>query len=99
MCRDISCTVRCAVLYHATSAELPSCIDYVSPLSNHRTDNYGGFLDNRLRLPLEIAQSMREQWNKPIFYRVSATDWFEGEERCDDQHDKDHAGHGEWRFW
>jgi 2,4-dienoyl-CoA reductase-like NADH-dependent reductase (Old Yellow Enzyme family) len=42
---------------------------------------------------------MRAQWEKPIFYRVSATDWFEGEERCDDQHDKDHAGHGEWRFW
>ncbi|KAI5453560.1 hypothetical protein NCC49_005386 [Naganishia albida] len=73
--------------------------NYVSPLSNHRTDNYGGTLDNRLRLPLEIATAMREQWDKPIFYRVSATDWFEGEERCDDAHDKDHEGHGEWRFW
>ncbi|KAJ9094046.1 hypothetical protein QFC21_006147 [Naganishia friedmannii] len=73
--------------------------NYVSPLSNQRKDSYGGSLDNRLRLPLEIAQAAREQWDKPIFYRVSATDWFEGEERCDDAHDKDHEGHGEWRFW
>ncbi|GHJ84092.1 hypothetical protein NliqN6_0494 [Naganishia liquefaciens] len=73
--------------------------NYVSPLSNHRTDTYGGSLPNRLRLPLEIARATRAAWDKPIFYRVSATDWFEGEERCDDDHDKNHEGHGEWRFW
>ncbi|KAK4683984.1 hypothetical protein P7C73_g6224, partial [Tremellales sp. Uapishka_1] len=52
--------------------------NFVSPLSNHRTDNYGGSLENRLRLPLEIVQSIRAVWDKPLFYRVSASDWLDG---------------------
>ncbi|HXZ50177.1 MAG TPA: NADH:flavin oxidoreductase/NADH oxidase [Usitatibacter sp.] len=53
---------------------------FASPLSNRRTDEYGGSLDNRLRFPLEAARAVREAWPaaKPVFYRVSATDWAEG---------------------
>ena len=53
---------------------------FCSPLSNLRGDDYGGSLDNRIRLPLEIARAVRAAWpdDKPVFYRVSATDWHEG---------------------
>jgi 2,4-dienoyl-CoA reductase-like NADH-dependent reductase (Old Yellow Enzyme family) len=54
--------------------------EFLSPLSNHRTDEYGGSLDNRMRFPLRIASAVREAWpNKyPLFVRISATDWAEG---------------------
>jgi 2,4-dienoyl-CoA reductase-like NADH-dependent reductase (Old Yellow Enzyme family) len=54
--------------------------NFCSPISNHRSDEYGGSLDNRIRLPLEVARAVREAWpqDKPVFYRVSATDWVEG---------------------
>jgi 2,4-dienoyl-CoA reductase-like NADH-dependent reductase (Old Yellow Enzyme family) len=53
---------------------------FCSPLSNQRTDQYGGSLENRIRLPLEVARAVRAAWpaDKPVFYRVSATDWYEG---------------------
>jgi 2,4-dienoyl-CoA reductase-like NADH-dependent reductase (Old Yellow Enzyme family) len=53
---------------------------FCSPLSNLRTDEYGGTLENRMRLPLEVARAVRAAWpdDKPVFYRVSATDWYEG---------------------
>ena len=53
---------------------------FCSPLSNLRTDEYGGTLENRIRLPLEVARAVRAAWpaDKPVFYRVSASDWFEG---------------------
>jgi 2,4-dienoyl-CoA reductase-like NADH-dependent reductase (Old Yellow Enzyme family) len=53
---------------------------FVSPLSNLRTDEYGGSFDNRVRLPLEVARAVRGVWpaDKPVFYRISATDWYEG---------------------
>ncbi|HET9653114.1 MAG TPA: NADH:flavin oxidoreductase/NADH oxidase [Usitatibacter sp.] len=53
---------------------------FCSPLSNRRTDEYGGSLDNRLRLPLAVARAVREAWpqDKPVFYRISATDWAPG---------------------
>jgi 2,4-dienoyl-CoA reductase-like NADH-dependent reductase (Old Yellow Enzyme family) len=53
---------------------------FCSPLSNRRGDEYGGSLANRMRLPLEVAAAVREAWpdDKPVFYRVSATDWSEG---------------------
>jgi len=73
--------------------------DFLSPISNDRKDNYGGSLENRLRLPLEITDIVRSKWNKPLFFRVSATDWYEGTERADDANVKDNEGHGEWRFW
>lgn len=54
--------------------------NFLSPLSNQRTDNYGGSLENRMRLPLQIATRLREFWPAkwPVFVRVSATDWVEG---------------------
>ena len=53
---------------------------FLSPLTNHRTDAYGGSLENRLRYPLEIFHALREAWpaDKPMSVRISATDWKEG---------------------
>jgi 2,4-dienoyl-CoA reductase-like NADH-dependent reductase (Old Yellow Enzyme family) len=53
---------------------------FCSPLSNRRTDAWGGSLENRIRLPLAVAKAVRALWpaDKPVFYRVSATDWAEG---------------------
>jgi 2,4-dienoyl-CoA reductase-like NADH-dependent reductase (Old Yellow Enzyme family) len=53
---------------------------FLSPLSNHRTDEYGGSLDNRMRFPLDTFKAMREAWpgSKPLGIRLSATDWIEG---------------------
>ncbi|MGB3719584.1 MAG: NADH:flavin oxidoreductase/NADH oxidase [Hyphomicrobiaceae bacterium] len=49
---------------------------FLSPLSNRRTDQYGGSLENRMRFPLEVAQAIREVWPKdqPVFVRISAVD-------------------------
>lgn len=54
--------------------------EFLSPLSNHRQDEYGGTLENRMRLPLEVAQAVRKVWpdTLPLFVRISATDWIEG---------------------
>ncbi len=53
---------------------------FISPLTNRRTDEYGGSLENRLRFPLEVFEAMREVWpaHKPMSVRISATDWAEG---------------------
>jgi 2,4-dienoyl-CoA reductase-like NADH-dependent reductase (Old Yellow Enzyme family) len=53
---------------------------FLSPLSNKRSDQYGGTFDNRIRLALEVAKAIREVWpaNLPLFCRVSASDWAEG---------------------
>ena len=50
---------------------------FLSPISNIRTDDYGGALDNRLRFPLEVFCAMRAVWPaaKPMSVRISATDW------------------------
>ncbi len=52
---------------------------FLTPVSNHRTDDYGGSLKNRLRFPLEVFNAMRREWpeDKPMSVRVSATDWME----------------------
>lgn len=54
--------------------------EFLSPLSNQREDEYGGSLENRCRLPLRIARTIRELWPQqwPVFVRISATDWVEG---------------------
>ena len=59
---------------------------FLSPLSNKRSDEYGGSLENRLRLPLEIVAAVRQVWpaSKPIFARISATDWEEGGNTIED---------------
>ncbi|MCI2416391.1 bifunctional salicylyl-CoA 5-hydroxylase/oxidoreductase [Saccharopolyspora sp. K220] len=53
---------------------------FISPLANHRTDDYGGSLANRLRFPLEVFDAVREVWprDRPLTVRISATDWHEG---------------------
>jgi anthraniloyl-CoA monooxygenase len=50
---------------------------FITPLTNRRTDSYGGPLENRLRFPLEVYQAVRAVWpaGKPISVRISATDW------------------------
>ncbi len=53
---------------------------FISPLTNHRTDEYGGSLANRMRFPLEVFRAMRAAWpdEKPMSVRISATDWQDG---------------------
>ncbi|RDV05784.1 bifunctional salicylyl-CoA 5-hydroxylase/oxidoreductase [Undibacter mobilis] len=50
---------------------------FITPLTNTRTDDYGGSLDNRLRFPLEVFRAVRKVWpdHKPISVRISANDW------------------------
>jgi 2,4-dienoyl-CoA reductase-like NADH-dependent reductase (Old Yellow Enzyme family) len=52
--------------------------EFMSPLSNQRNDAYGGSFDNRIRLTLEVVEAVRAVWDKPLFVRISATDWAEG---------------------
>jgi 2,4-dienoyl-CoA reductase-like NADH-dependent reductase (Old Yellow Enzyme family) len=60
--------------------------EFLSPLSNHRTDNYGGNFDNRIHLLLEIIKAVKTEWplDLPVFVRISATDWVEGGWTADD---------------
>lgn len=53
---------------------------FLTPLSNRRTDAYGGSTANRLRFPLEVFAAVREAWpqDRPVSVRISATDWVEG---------------------
>jgi NADPH2 dehydrogenase len=53
---------------------------FVSPLSNRRTDRYGGSLENRMRFPLEVAAGVRAAWprGKPLGMRITGSDWHEG---------------------
>lgn len=59
---------------------------FLSPLTNHRTDAYGGDLAGRLRYPLEVFDAVREVWpaDRPMTVRISATDWAEGGTTADD---------------
>jgi 2,4-dienoyl-CoA reductase-like NADH-dependent reductase (Old Yellow Enzyme family) len=54
--------------------------EFLSPLSNKRTDEYGGTLENRMRFSLEVVDAVRLVWPQhlPLFLRISATDWTEG---------------------
>ncbi|HEY8401266.1 MAG TPA: NADPH dehydrogenase NamA [Cytophagaceae bacterium] len=54
--------------------------EFLSPLSNKREDNYGGAFENRIRLLVDVVQSVRMVWPErlPLFVRISATDWVEG---------------------
>ena len=64
---------------------------FLSPLTNNRTDEYGGqSLENRMRWPLRLIKKVREAWSdKPLFVRISGTEWA-GDER-DEQ--------GNWISW
>ncbi len=59
---------------------------FFSPLSNHRTDGYGGGFDNRVRFLLESLDAVRAEWPEdlPLFVRLSVTDWVEGGWTFDD---------------
>lgn len=54
--------------------------EFLSPLSNHRDDDYGGSLENRMRFPLEVFDAVRAAFpaDRPVSVRVSGTDWVEG---------------------
>jgi 2,4-dienoyl-CoA reductase-like NADH-dependent reductase (Old Yellow Enzyme family) len=53
--------------------------EFLSPISNRRTDEYGGSFENRIRLVIEVADAVRREWpqESPLFVRISATDWLE----------------------
>ncbi|MDH3287889.1 MAG: NADH:flavin oxidoreductase/NADH oxidase [Betaproteobacteria bacterium] len=53
---------------------------FLSPITNRRTDRYGGSFENRIRFLLEIVDAVRSEWpdDKPLFVRISCTDWMEG---------------------
>jgi 2,4-dienoyl-CoA reductase-like NADH-dependent reductase (Old Yellow Enzyme family) len=65
---------------------------FLSPLSNNRTDQYGGSFENRARLAIEIVELARVHWKGPLFFRVSASEWAEelGPEKDEN---------GEWKWW
>jgi 2,4-dienoyl-CoA reductase-like NADH-dependent reductase (Old Yellow Enzyme family) len=54
--------------------------EFLSPIANRRSDNYGGSLQNRMRFPLEVFAAIRAVWpeHKPLGVRISTTDWIEG---------------------
>ncbi len=59
---------------------------FLSPLTNHRSDSYGGSFDNRTRILRELVEALRRVWpaERPLFVRLSATDWVEGGWTIDD---------------
>jgi 2,4-dienoyl-CoA reductase-like NADH-dependent reductase (Old Yellow Enzyme family) len=59
---------------------------FLSPLSNQRTDAYGGDFTRRIRLVVEVLDAVRSEWpdDRPVFVRLSATDWIEGGWSADD---------------
>jgi 2,4-dienoyl-CoA reductase-like NADH-dependent reductase (Old Yellow Enzyme family) len=63
--------------------------EFLSPLSNHRTDEYGGSFENRTRFLREISEAVRASWpdELPLVVRISATDWVEGGWTADDSVD------------
>jgi 2,4-dienoyl-CoA reductase-like NADH-dependent reductase (Old Yellow Enzyme family) len=54
--------------------------EFFSPLSNHRTDEYGGSFENRIRVLIETVDAVRRIWpdDRPLWVRISATDWVDG---------------------
>jgi len=51
---------------------------FISPLTNHRSDEYGGSMENRLRFPLQVVDAVRTAWSRPLMVRISASDWYPG---------------------
>jgi anthraniloyl-CoA monooxygenase len=70
--------------FHAAHGYLMS--SFISPLTNQRSDEYGGSLENRCRYPLEVFKAMRVSWpvDKPMSVRISAHDWVSGGTTPDD---------------
>jgi 2,4-dienoyl-CoA reductase-like NADH-dependent reductase (Old Yellow Enzyme family) len=83
--RDFADAARRAVRLGLDAIELHCAHGYLlheflSPLSNQRTDAYGGSFDNRIRFPMEVFAAVRAVWpqDKPMGVRISATDWVDG---------------------
>jgi 2,4-dienoyl-CoA reductase-like NADH-dependent reductase (Old Yellow Enzyme family) len=59
--------------------------EFLSPVTNHRTDDYGGSFEDRVRLVREVTQTVRAVWpdDRPVFVRISATDWLPDRESWD----------------
>jgi anthraniloyl-CoA monooxygenase len=57
---------------------------FISPLTNRRTDEYGGSLENRMRFPLQVLDAVRAAWERPLLVRISATDWAGGASDLDE---------------
>jgi anthraniloyl-CoA monooxygenase len=51
---------------------------FISPLTNRRTDEYGGSLENRMRFPIQVLDAVRAVWERPLLVRISADDWAQG---------------------
>lgn len=68
-----------ALEIHAAHGYLLS--SFLSPLSNRRTDEFGGNLEGRMRWPLEVVRAVRAVWpaHKPLFVRISASDWLDSQ--------------------
>jgi 2,4-dienoyl-CoA reductase-like NADH-dependent reductase (Old Yellow Enzyme family) len=75
--RAIACGFDVAEVHGAHGYLLHS---FLSPIANRRTDAYGGSLENRLRLPLEITEAVRAAWpdDRPLFFRISSVDGVDG---------------------
>lgn len=75
--RGIACGFDMLELHCAHGYLLAS---FLSPLTNHRTDEYGGSVENRMRFPLEVFSALRAVWpvERPMSVRISATDWADG---------------------
>lgn len=52
--------------------------EFLSPLANHRTDDYGGSMEKRYRIVSEIIQEVKKHWDGPLFLRISSSDYMEG---------------------
>jgi len=57
---------------------------FLSPISNTRSDEYGGSIENRMRFPLDVIAAVRKAWDKPLFVRISSIDDVEGGWSIDD---------------
>jgi len=76
-CRALNVGFRVAEIHAAHGYLLH---EFLSPLTNKRSDRYGGSFDNRIRLVCEVVTAVRNVWpdDAPLFMRISATDWIEG---------------------
>ena len=71
----VSCAVDVLELNLAHGYLLAS---FISPLTNHRSDEYGGTLENRMRFPLQVVDAVRSAYPRPLMLRISASDWILG---------------------
>ena len=88
--QDTCSTVRIA---QRDRAVLITFVEFFDPLSNKRTDQYGGSFENRTRIAVETTEAIRKVWDKPLFFRVSASDWL------DEPLGPEKKANGDWAWW